>query len=585
MTIDMQRRDFLKLSGGACLTAASGPRWAPAQDASPPVRREPALLDRELLRNRNQNRSPVVCRHGIVCSSQPLASMTGVDILKAGGNAVDAAIAANAMLSLTEPMMCGPGGDLFAIVWSEKEQKLSALNASGRAPYEWTLEKAQALGLKELPALGPLSWSVPGCVSGWDLLLARHGKLSLARILEPTIAAAREGFPVAPLTASLWEVDPQKEPFLAKTFLPGGKPIEFGDIFKNPDLARVYEIVARDGAAAFYQGEIAEKIVKFSQAVGGRFSLGDFRDHKANWVEPVSTSYRGYDVWEIPPNGQGIVTLQILNLLETFDVGSLKPNSAEHLHLMIEAKKLAFEDRAVYYADMDFAKVPIQELISKDYAKARAKLIDPKRAAQQVAPGRVHSGAETTYLTVADGEGNMVSLIQSNFLHFGSRYAVDGLGFAIQNRGSLFSLNPADRNRLEPHKRPFQTIIPAFMTREGRPVFSFGCVGGDFQPQGQSQVLMNLLDFGMSVQQAAEQPRVSHDESSTPTGRKMTAGGAVTLELGIPDAVRQQLAAMGHKIQPGVSKNGIYQGIWRKNDPRRWFGGSDPRGDGCAIGY
>ena len=581
----MKRRNFLKLAGGACLTAVSGPLSIRAQEPSNPARPEPPLLSNDLLHNRNQNRSTVVCRHGIVCSSQPLAAMAGVDVLKAGGNAIDAAIATNAMLSLTEPMMCGPGGDLFAIIWTEKDQKLTAINASGRAPYDWTIEKAKALDLKQIPATGPLSWSVPGCVSGWDMLLKKFGKLSLAKLLAPTIAAAREGFPVAPVAATYWTVDPKKDPWLAKTYLPDGRPIRYGDIFKNPDLARIYEILSRDGAEAFYQGQIAEQIVKFSQAAGGQFSLRDFHDHKANWVEPVSTSYRGYDVWEIPPNGQGIVTLQILNMLETFDIGSLQPNSAEHLHLFIEAKKLAYEDRAVYYADTDFAKVPVAELISKQYARERAKLIDPKRAAQQVAPGRVHSGSETTYLTAADAEGNQISLIQSNFAGFGSRYVPEGLGFCLQNRGNLFSLNPADVNRLEPHKRPFHTIIPAFMTRNGRPVFSFGVVGGDFQPQGQSQVLMNLLDFGMSVQQAADQPRVSHDESSTPTGKKMQGPGMVTLELRMPEGVRQQLIEMGHKLRPGVNRHGSFQGIWRKEEPLRYFGGSDPRMDGCAIGY
>lgn len=548
-------------------------------------RGEPALLDRELLRDRNQNRSTVTCRHGIVCASQPLASMAGIDILRAGGNAIDAAIAANAMLSLVEPMSCGPGGDLFAIVWSEKDQKLSALNASGRSPYDWSLKDAVALGLKEIPLFGPLSWSVPGCVSGWDMLLKRFGKLGLAKVLEPTIAYAREGFPVSPIIAGGWGVNPKRDPFLAKTYAPEGKPVRFGDVFKNPDLARFLEVIGRDGAAAFYQGEFAERIVKFSRDNGGRFSLRDFREHTANWVEPVSSSYRGYDVWEIPPNGQGIATLQILNLLENFDLAALKPNSAEHLHLFLEAKKLAFEDRAVYYADMDFAKVPVEQLISKDYAKERAKLIDPKRAAQHVAPGRLRSGADTIYLTAADGEGNMVSLIQSIYHGWGSRYVPDGLGFCLQNRGQLFSLNPADLNRLEPHKRPFHTIIPAFTTRNGRPVFSFGVMGGDFQPQGQAQVVMNLIDFGMSVQQAGEQPRVAHSESSTPTGRKMTDGGTVGLERNIPDAVRQKLVEMGHKVQPGVTSQGGYQGIWRKDDPLRYFGGSDPRRDGCAIGY
>lgn len=580
----MRRRTLLEIACGAWVPAWWGgaAAWAaePAQRA-----REPALLDRQALGNRNQNRSTVVATHGMVCTSQPLASMAGIDILKAGGNAIDAAIAANAMLSLVEPMSCGPGGDLFAIVWSEKEQKLAALNASGRSPYDWGLKEAQALGLKEIPTYGPLSWSVPGCVSGWDALRKRFGKLGLARVLAPTIACARQGFPVSPIIAAGWSINPKRDPSLAKTYLSDDKPIRFGDIFRNPDLAGFYEVLARDGAAAFYQGEVAERIVKFSQASGGRFSLRDFREHSSNWVEPVSSSYRGYDVWEIPPNGQGIATLQILNILETFDLGSLRPNSPEHLHLFIEAKKLAFEDRAVYYADMDFAKVPVEQLISKDYARERARLIDPKRAAQHVVPGRLRSGAETIYLTAADGEGNMVSLIQSIFHGWGSRSVPDGLGFCLQNRGQLFSLDPNHLNRLQPHKRPFHTIIPAFMTRGGRPAFSFGVMGGDFQPQGQAQAVMNLLDFGMSVQQAGEQPRVAHFESSTPTGRKMVDGGSVGLERHIPDSVRQQLADMGHKVQPGVGAHGGYQGIWRKDDPLRWFGGSDPRRDGCAIGY
>lgn len=581
----MERRSFLTLAGSACAAAWCSRESVSSEREAEGLRREPALLDRPMIRDRNQNRSTVVGRYGMVCTSQPLASMAGVEILKSGGNAIDAAVAANAMLSLVEPMSCGPGGDLFAIVWNKKERQLAGLNASGRSPYGWSLKDAQALGLKEIPVYSPLSWSVPGCVSGWEALLKKYGKLSLAKVLASTIATAREGFPVSEVIAGGWGIRPERDRFMAETYLPGGKPIGFGDIFKNPDLAQFYETLARDGAAAFYQGEFAERIVKFSQANGGRFSLRDFRDHKADWVAPVSSSYRGYDVWQIPPNGQGIATLQILNMLQRFDIGSLKPNSAEHLHLFIEAKKLAFEDRAVYYADMDFAKVPLAELISKDYARERAKLIDPKRAAQQVAPGRLGRGGDTIYLTAADAEGNMVSLIQSIYHGWGSRYVPDRLGFCLQNRGQLFSLNPNDLNRLEPHKRPFHTIIPAFMTRNGKPVFSFGVMGGDFQPQGQAQVVMNLIDFGMSVQQAGEQPRVAHVESSTPTGRKMTGAGSVSLERHIPDSVRQELSEMGHKVQPGTSVHGGYQGIWRKDAPLRYFGGSDPRRDGCAVGY
>jgi len=543
------------------------------------------MLDRNGLSNRNQNRSAVACQNGVVCASQPLASMAGLEILKAGGNAVDAAICANAMLSLVEPMMCGPGGDLFAIVWNAKEKKLIGLNASGRAPYDWSIEKARTLGLKELPIYGPLSWSVPGCVSGWAALQQKLGRFSLARILEAPISYAREGFPVSPVIARTWSFNTTDDPGLARTFTPDGKLIRFGDIFRNADLAEFFEIIARDGADAFYKGQIAERIVKFSRAKGGRLSMRDFRDHTVDWIDPVSTNYRGYDVWELPPNGQGIAALQILNLLEHFDIGLMKPNSAEHLHLFIEAKKLAFEDRAVYYADIDFADVPVKELISKEYARRRVKLIDPKRAAQTVAPGRLKGSSDTVYLTTADKEGNMVSLIQSIYYPWGSGFVPDGLGFCLQNRGQLFSLNPNDLNKLEPHKRPFHTIIPAFMTKDGKPVFSFGVMGGDFQPQGHAQVLMNLIDFAMSPQQAGEQPRVRHIESSTPTGKKMVGGGTVVFERGIAASVKRELARMGHKIKKQVGVYGGYQGIWRRDDPLRYFGGSDPRKDGCAIGY
>ena len=596
----MKRRSFLRLTGGACASAILGCSSDLGRRSSAGLGRgvgvslagggdsgdDSVSIDREMLRSRNQNRSTVVCQNGIVCTSQPLASMAGLDILKAGGNAIDAAVCANAMLSVVEPMSCGPGGDLFAIVWIEKDKRLYGLNASGRAPYDWSLKDAAALGLKEIPTYGPLSWSVPGCVSGWEALLEKFGKSKFSRVLEAPIHYAREGFPVSPIIAGYWRsVNAKRFPTLGKVYAPGGKRPQFGDVFRNPDMARFFEIIAKGGAKAFYEGEVAERIVEFSKAHGGRFSMRDFRDHSADWVDPVSANYRGLDVWELPPNGQGIAALQILNMLENFDIGSLEPNSAEHLHLFIEAKKLAFEDRAVYYADMDFADVPLKRLISKEYGKERAKLIDPKRAAQEVKPGRLSGPSDTIYLTAADKEGNMVSLIQSTYYGFGSQMVPDGLGFALQNRGQLFSLNPNDLNKLEPHKRPFHTIIPGFMTRRDRPVFSFGVMGGDFQPQGHSQVLMNIIDFGMSPQQAGEQPRAQHNESSTPTGRKMTAAGSVTLERYISDAVRQKLADLGHKVRQGVGSFGGYQGIWREPNPRRYFAGSDPRKDGCAIGY
>ncbi len=581
----MKRRSFFKLIGGAGASTLWAGNPSFTETSTLPEESRDVPINAARLQNRNQNRSTVVCQRGMVCTSQPLASMAGVDILKTGGNAIDAAVCANAMLSLVEPMMCGPGGDLFAIVWSEKEQRLFGLNASGRSAYDWNLDRAAALGLSEIPAYSPLAWSVPGCVSGWGSLLERFGKLSLAKVLELPVTYAREGFPISPIVARSWSVDAEKHPTAAKTFMPEGRSLRFGDMFRNPDLAQFFERIARDGARSLYEGEIGERIVGFSKAHGGLFSMRDFRDHNDTWVDPVSANYRGYDVWALPPNTQGIAVLQILNILEQFDIPSLKPNSAEHLHLFIEAKKLAFEDRAVYYADMDFADVPLQQLISKEYARERARLINPNRAAENLEPGGFACPSETTYLTAADSEGNMVSLIQSIFHEWGSRYVPDGLGFCLQNRGQLFSLSPLHRNKLEPHKRPFHTIIPGFVTKDCRPVFSFGVMGGDFQPQGQVQVLMNIVDFGMSPQQAGEQPRIEHSESSTPTGRKMTGGGNVSFEQGIPDNVKLRLAEMGHTIKPGVGVFGGYQGIWRKENPRRYFGASDPRKDGCAIGY
>ncbi|MHC4580146.1 MAG: gamma-glutamyltransferase family protein, partial [Planctomycetota bacterium] len=360
----MERRSFLKLAGCTCTSSLLTGSASVAARAAGANSGGSALVDRDLLSKRNQNRSAIGCRNGIVCSSQPLASMAGVDILKAGGNAVDAAVCANAMLSLVEPMMCGPGGDLFAMVWSAKERKLIGLNASGRAPYDWSTDKAKALGLTEIPIYGPLSWSVPGCVSGWAALQEKLGRFNLASTLEAPISYAREGFVVSPVIARSWSFNTTDDPGLARTFMPGGKSIRFGDIFKNAGLAQFLEIIAREGVDAFYKGQIAERIVRFSKATGGRLSMRDFRDHSVDWVEPVSANYR-----------QGIAALQILNLLEHFEIGSMKPNSPEHLHLFIEAKKLAFEDRAVYYADMDFAEVPVEELISKDYARRRVKLI------------------------------------------------------------------------------------------------------------------------------------------------------------------------------------------------------------------
>ncbi|RJP27245.1 MAG: gamma-glutamyltransferase [Candidatus Omnitrophota bacterium] len=550
----------------------------------------PGTIDRAKLRGRNINRSTVVCRNGVAATSQTLASSVGVDILKSGGNAIDAAVAMSAMMSVVEPMSCGPGGDLFAIVWSETDQKLYGLNASGRSPYAWNRDEAQKRGFTDsLPILGPLTWSVPGCVSGWDALQRRLGKLSFAKTLAPAAEYARQGYAATEIIAGHFSNaanDFKEYPNAAKTYLVNGKPPQFGQVITNPDIADFFEILIRDGADAFYWGEIAERIVRYSQERGGLFSLRDFADHTATWVDPVASTYRGYNVWEIPPNGQGIAALQMLNILENFDIASLPPNSAEHLHLFIEAKKLAFEDRATYYADMDHANVPLHQLLAKEYGQERAKLIDRNKAATNVRAGQLDGSQDTIYLCAADGEGNMISLIQSIYYGWGSRETPTGLGFCLQNRGRSFSLDPHHPNTLEPHKRPFHTIIPGFLTLEGRPKCAFGVMGGDMQPQGHAQVLMNMIDFHMSMQQAGEQPRVEHSGSSHPWGGTMKDGGSVGIEAGIESKEIQKLDALGHKISEiGVGMYGGYQAIWREDEPLRYFAGSDPRKDGCAVGF
>lgn len=575
----MKRRDFLRLAGASSAAAMTGASLhAAAED-------ETGMIDMDRVRNRNQNRSTVVCTNGMVCASQPLAAMAGVDILKAGGNAIDAAICTNAMLGLVEAPSNGLGGDLFAIIWIERDRKLYGLNASGRSPYDWSLQDALDMGLDSIPANSPLAWSVPGCVSGWGALNDRFGKKALADLLQPAIRYATEGFPLSPIISRSFAFDAKKYPTLAETFHPGGEAPKYGDLFKNPGLAHALDIIARDGWRAYYEGEIAERIVQYSEENGGRFAMRDFEDHTFTWVDPVRSNYRGYDVWELPPNGQGIAALQILNMLETFDIGALEPNSAEHLHLLVEAKKLAFEDRAVYYADPEFNDVPVEWLISKEYAAERARLIDPRKAATAVGSGDPQLDSDTIYMTAADHEGNMISFIQSNYAGWGSHIVPGGLGFPIQNRGQSFALSEAHANRLEPHKRPFHTIIPAFMTKDDRPVWSFGVMGGDFQPQGHAQVVMNLVDFGMSPQQAGDQPRIRHLGSSKPTGQLVGKGGSIQFEHHIPEDVRAKLRMMGHDTLDKDTAHGGYQSIWREEDPRRYFGGSDPRKDGMAIGY
>lgn len=574
----MDRRAFLK-AGGA---AAAGLGLGSAQAAV--TGDKPMNVDTRQVAARNRNRSESIARHGMACTSQTLATGAALDVLKAGGNAFDAAVCANVVLSVVEPMSCGPGGDLFAIAWSAREGKLFGLNASGRSPFAWTLEEALKRGMDSIPSNTPFAWNVPGCVSGWQALLDRFGSRPFSELAAPAIAHAREGFPVSPIIARDWRMLSPSTPTLAETFYPTGRAPETGDIFTNAAMADFLELLSREGLRAFYEGAPAEKIVAHAQGAGALLALRDFQEHTADWVDPVSTNYRGYDVWEIPPNGQGIAALQMLNMLETFDIPSLAPGSAQHLHLFTEAKRLAYEDRAVYYADRALADVPLEQLISKDYGRERAKLINPAQAAVNVGPGVFDGSKDTIYLTVADKDGNMVSLIQSIFAGWGSNIAPGGLGFCIQNRGESFSLDLRHRNRLEPHKRPFHTIIPAFVTKDGQPWMSFGVMGGSFQPQGHVQVLLNLLDFGMSPQQAGEQPRVDHGGSAEPTGEKARGVGTLRCEAGITEEVKAELSAMGHNVKSGGAFGG-YQAILRMEEPLRYAGASDPRKDGCALGY
>ena len=534
-------------------------------------------------------RSQVIAQHGIAATSHPLATQIALDILKQGGNAVDAAIAANAALGLMEPNSCGIGGDLFAILWVDKEQKLYGLNASGRSPYALTLEEFKRRNVKEIPQVGPLPVSVPGAVDGWFELHEKFGKLPMERILEPAIHYAREGFPVTQVISSAWAGGGgprEDQPNFASTFLPHGKAPSEGEIFRNPDLAGTLEQIAKGGREAFYKGEIAQKIDAFCQHAGCFLRYRDLMEHTSTWVDPVSVNYRGYDVWELPPNGQGIAVLQMLNILEAFDLRSMGHNSADYLHHLVEAKKIAFEDRAKFYADPDFSKIPVAELISKEYAKKRRELLDPERASSQIPAGdpKLQTG-DTIYLTVADQEHNMISLIQSNYSSFGSGLVPDGLGFVLQNRGALFNLEEGHFNSYAPHKRPFHTIIPAFVTNNGKPFMSFGVMGGDMQPQGHVQILANIIDFGMNLQEAGDAPRFRHFGSSTPTGSTMRDGGELALESGIPVEVQRHLVEKGHRLHFVVGSYGGYQAILydARNDAYR--GASDSRKDGMAAGY
>jgi gamma-glutamyltranspeptidase/glutathione hydrolase len=532
-------------------------------------------------------RSEVIAQNGMVATSHPLASQIGIDILKEGGNAIDAAIAANAALGLMEPTGNGIGGDLFAIVWIEKEKKLYGLNASGRSPEDLTLKYFIENNFKSIPAYGPLPVSVPGCVDGWFELHNKFGKIKMRDILSPTIKYAEDGFPVTELVSYYMKNASdnfQDYPNFKETYFIDDSTPEKGQVFKNPDLANTLRNIVKNGKKGFYEGEIAQTIANFVQDQGGFLSYDDLKNHKSEWIEPVSTNYRGYDVWELPPNGQGIAALQILNLLEGYDIRSMGFGTADYIHHFVEAKKIAFADRAKYYADMDFNEIPVDYLISKEYADIRRKEINSDNSASTVLPGDIENG-DTIYLTTADSEGNMVSLIQSNHRGMGSGMVPNDLGFMLQDRGELFSLDENHFNVYAPKKRPFHTIIPAFITKDGNPLISFGLMGGAMQPQGHAQIVINIIDFDMNLQEAGDAPRIRHQSNQQPTGGEMTDGGEVALEKGFNYKQIRELMKKGHKVIYDLGSFGGYQAIMIDYINKVYYGASESRKDGSAIGY
>ncbi len=535
-------------------------------------------------------RSEVLARHGMVATSHPLATQVGLDVLKRGGTAVDAAIAANAALGLMEPTGNGIGGDLFAIVWDAKTKKLHGYNGSGRSPKALTLQWFKDNGHTKIPPYGPLPVSTPGAVDGWFALHGRFGKLPMKDLLAPTITYAREGFPVTELIAYYWDRSVPRlkaYPGFLEQFTRDGRAPAKGEIWTNTNLASTLEAIAKGGRDAFYKGRIARTIGDYMKASGGFLSYEDLATHQGEWIEPVSVNYRGYDVWELPPNGQGIAALQMLNILEGYDLKSYGFGSPEHVHLFVEAKKLAFEDRAKYYADPAFAQAPVAQLLSKDYATERRKLISMDKAITQVDPGEFRTQGDTIYMTTADRWGNMVSLIQSNYRGMGSGMAPTGLGFILQDRGEMFVLKDGHANTYAPGKRPFHTIIPGFVTKGGEPWLSFGVMGGDTQPQGHAAIVVNLVDFGMNLQEAGDAPRIQHDGSTSPEGQAvpMTDGGTIELETGFDYATVRALMRKGHRVRFADGSFGGYQAIARDPANKVYIGASEGRKDGQAAGY
>lgn len=536
-------------------------------------------------------RSEVYAPHAMAATSHPLATQIALDTMKAGGTAVDAAIAANAALGLMEPTGNGIGGDLFAIVWDPRTRQLYGYDGSGRSPKSLTLAEFARRGLTDIPSHGPLPVTVPGAVDGWFALHGRFGRRTMADNLAPTIRYAREGHPVHEVIAWYWNRSvPRLSPWpgFTEQFTIDGRAPRTGETWRNPNLANTLQAIADGGRDAFYKGDIARVIGDYFAANDGFLAYEDMAAHTGNWVEPVSTTYRGVELWELPPSGQGIAALQILNLLEPYDLKSYGFGSPEHVHLFVEAKKLAFADRARWYADPAFHPAPVEWLISKEYARERGALMSMDRALREAQPGtppQLEEG-DTIYLSTADADGMMVSLIQSNYRGMGSGMAPPGLGFILQDRGEQFVLNADHPNGYAPGKRPFHTIIPAFATRDGEPWLAFGVMGGAMQPQGHAQILINMLDFGMNLQEAGDAPRIQHDGSTEPTGQNvaMSDGGEVDLETGFPYETVRALMMKGHSVRFSHGPYGGYQAIM-KNPQGGWVGASESRKDGQAAGY
>lgn len=583
----MRRRTFLAALPAAVATSALA-------QANPNLKRPDVGPGDRIDGASYASRSAAWGAHGAAATAHPLATQIAIDMLRAGGSAVDAAIAANAALGFLEPVSCGVGGDCFVMLWDPKAGKVIGLNGSGRSPRALTLETVRARAKNgQIPAYGAVPVSVPGAVDAWHTLHQRYGKLDWKTLFAPAIAHAQDGVPVAQTIAYYLAASYRRfnTPNLGieevenfnRVWAPDGRMPREGEVFKNPALAETYRQIALGGGRAFYEGEIADRIEAYFRRIGGWMTKADLAAHHSEWTEPLATTYRGVRAYGLGPNSQGLSTLQLLNIAEQFDLKGMSFQSAASIHHQVEAKRLAFEDRARYFADPAFYQAPIEWLVSKDYARERAKLVRPDRILTSVYPGQAPSQGDTTYFCTADADGMMVSIIQSNYRGMGSGLSPDGLGFMFQDRGELFNLQDGHPNLYAPGKRPFQTIIPGFATRDGAPWLAFGVMGGDMQPQGQAQIIINMVDYGLDLQAAGDSPRWHHEGSSEPTGEPQQGVGLLRLETGVPAATKSKLAALGWKLGTPDGGFGGYQAIERW--PGRYAAATEMRKDGVALAY